>query len=143
MDAQRLPGAQAGRQFAAQCPPPLNVQRLVDSLVRDPHRDVIGILYPEAVGDLLRAPRCRPMSVLAAAMTSTTPGAHVWAKQGPPVLSPDRACEAVLHVVPQSIVRGQLGYLRPLGTSVAVPLRSRRPILQTAASSRSVATQFS
>ena len=54
--AQRLPGAQAGRQFAAQCPPPLDVQRLVDSLVRDPHRDVIGILYPEAVGDLLRAP---------------------------------------------------------------------------------------
>ena len=42
--AQRLPGAQAGRQFAAQCPPPLDVQRLVDSLVRDPHRDVIGIL---------------------------------------------------------------------------------------------------
>ena len=37
-------------------PPPLDIQRLVDSLVRDPHRDVIGILYPEAVGDLLRAP---------------------------------------------------------------------------------------
>ena len=36
--------------------PPLDVQGLVDSLVRDPHRDVIGILYPEAVGDLLRAP---------------------------------------------------------------------------------------
>ena len=33
--------------------------------------------------------------------------------------------------------------LRALGTSVAVPLSSRRPILQTAASSRSVATQFS
>ena len=54
--AQRLPGAQAGRQFAAPCPPPLDGQRLGDRLVRDPHRDVIGIRSPEAVGDLLRAP---------------------------------------------------------------------------------------
>ena len=29
--AQRPPGAQAGRQLAAQCPPPLDVQRLVDA----------------------------------------------------------------------------------------------------------------
>ena len=134
------PNAQAGRQLAAQGPPPLDVQRLVDGLVRDPHRFIVGILYPEPMGDLLRAPRCRPMSVLAAAMTSTTPGAHVWARHGRPVLSHHRACEAVLHVAPQPIVRGQLGDLRALGTSGAVPLRSRRPILQTAAPSRSVAS---
>ena len=141
--AQRPSDAQAGRQLAAQGPPPLDVQRLVDGLVRDPHRFIVGILYPEPMGDLLRAPRCRPMSVLAAAMTSTTPGAHVWARHGRPVLSHHRACEAVLHVAPQPIVRGQLGDLRALGTSGAVPLRSRRPILQTAAPSRSVATQLS
>ena len=126
--AQRPPGAQAGRQLAAQCPPPLDVQRLVDGLVRDPHRVIVGIRYPEPMGDLLRAPRCRPMSVLAAALTSTTPGADVWARHGRPVLSHHRACEAVLHVAPQPIVRGQLGDLRALGTSGAVPLRSRRPI---------------
>ena len=141
--AQRPPGAQAGRQLAAQCPPPLDVQRLVDGLVRDPHRVIVGIRYPEPMGDLLRAPRCRPMSVLAAAITSTTPGADVWARRGRPVLSHHRACEAVLHVAPQPIVRGQLGDLRARGTSGAVPLRSRRPILQTAAPSRSVATQRS
>ena len=95
------------------------------------------------MGDLLRAPRCRPMSVLAAAMTSTTPGADVWARHGRPVLSHHRACEAVLHVAPQPIVRGQLGDLRARGTSGAVPLRSRRPIRQTAAPSRRVATQLS
>ena len=128
------------RQLAAQCPPPLDVQRLVNRLVRDPHRFIVGILDPEPMGDLLRAPRCRPMSVLAAAMTSTTPGAHVWARHGRPVLSHHCACEAVLHVAPQPIVRGQLGYLRVLGTSGAVPLRSRRPIRQTAAPSRRVAT---
>ena len=82
--AQRPPGAQAGRQLAAQCPPPLDVQRLVNRLVRDPHRFIVGILDPEPMGDLLRAPRCHPMSVLAAAMTSTTPGAHVWARHGRP-----------------------------------------------------------
>ena len=40
--AQRPPGAQAGRQLAAQCPPPLDVQRLVDGLVRD-----LCALYPK------------------------------------------------------------------------------------------------
>ena len=100
--AQRPPGAQAGRQLAAQCPPPLDVQRLVDGLVRDPHRVIVGILDPEPMGDLLRAPRCRPMSVLAAAMTSTTPGARVWARHGRPVLSHHCACEAVLHVASQA-----------------------------------------
>ena len=141
--AQRPPGAQACRQRAAQGPPPLDVQRLVDGLVRDPHRVIVWILYPEPMGDLLRAPRRRPVSVLAAAMTSPTPGAHGGARHGRPVLSHDRACEAVLHVDPQPIVRGQLGYFRALGTSVAVPLRRRRPIRQTAASSRCVATQLS
>ena len=140
--AQRPPGAQAGRQLTAQCPPPLDVQRLVNRLVRDPHRVIVGILDPEPMGDLLRAPRCRPMSVLAAAMTSTTPGAHVWARHGRPILSHHRAGEVVLHVAPEPIVRGQLGYLRALGTSVAVPLRSRRPIRQTHRSSRRVATQL-
>ena len=140
--AQRPPGAQAGRQLTAQCPPPLDVQRLVNRLVRDPHRFIVGILDPEPMGDLLRAPRCRPMSVLAAAMTSTTPGAHVWARHGRPILSHHRAGEVVLHVAPEPIVRGQLGSLRALGTSVAVPLRSRRPIRQTAAPSRRVATQL-
>ena len=137
------PVRRRSRQLAAQCPPPLDVQRLVDGLGRDPHRVIVGILYPEPMGDLLRAPRCRPMSVLTVAMTSTTPGAHVWARHGHPVLSHHRACEAVLHVASQPIVRGQLGYLRALGTSGAVPLRSRRPILQTAAPSRRVATQLS
>ena len=141
--AQRPPGAQAGRQLAAQCPPPLDGQRLVNRLVRDPHRVIVGIRDPEPMGDLLRAPRCRPMSVLAAAMTSTTPGAHVWTRHGRPVLSHHGACEAVLHVAPQPIVRGQLGDLRARGTSGAVPLRSRRPIRQTAAPSRRVATSLS
>ena len=137
------PVRRAGRQLTAQCPPPLDVQRLVNRLGRDPHRFIVGILDPEPMGDLLRAPRCRPMSVLAAAMTSTTPGAHVWARHGRPILSHHRAGEVVLHVAPEPIVRGQLGYLRALGTSVAVPLRSRRPIRQTAAPSRRVATQLS
>ena len=55
---------------------------------------------------VLWAPRHRPMSVLAVA----TPGAHVWTRHGPPVLSSGRAVEAVLHVAPQPIVCGQRGY---------------------------------
>ena len=79
-------------------------------------------------------------SVIGLYKTEVIRGAHVWARHGRPVLSHHCACEAVLHVAPQPIVRGQLGYLRALGTSGAVPLRSRRPIRQTAAPSRRVAT---
>ena len=95
------------------------------------------------MGDLLRAPRCRPMSVLAAAMTSTTPGADVWARHGRPVLSHHRACEAVLHVAPQPIVRGQLGDRGRLARRAlchcAVDARYARPPHP----SRRVATQLS
>ena len=62
---------------------PRPVQRLVNRLVRDP----IDSSSDTRSGRwaICCAPRCRPMSVLAAAMTST-PGAHVWARRGRPIL---------------------------------------------------------
>src|SRR5919112_6788772 len=54
--AQRPSGAQAGGQFAAQCPPALNVKRLVDGLVTDAHRRLVGKVEPQAMSNLLRAP---------------------------------------------------------------------------------------
>jgi hypothetical protein len=55
--AQCPSGAGARDQLALQRAAALNEQRLVDGLVADPHRLIIGEIDPEAVRDLLRAPR--------------------------------------------------------------------------------------
>jgi hypothetical protein len=52
-DAQRPPGPQAGGQLPAQGTPALDVEGLVDRLVRDPHGFIIGEVDPEPVRDLL------------------------------------------------------------------------------------------
>src|SRR5215212_5938787 len=67
--AQRSPGPQARGQLATQRAPTLHVERLIDRLMRDPHRVIIREVDREPVGDLLRAPRAGPAAVLAAPMT--------------------------------------------------------------------------
>ena len=54
---QSSAGSEAGDQFPAQRPPTLDVQRLVDGLVRDPHVLIIGEIDLQSVRNLLRAPR--------------------------------------------------------------------------------------
>src|SRR5664280_2358396 len=54
--SQRPAGAQACHQLAAQGAAALDVEGLVDGLVRDPHGRIIGVVDAESVGDLLRAP---------------------------------------------------------------------------------------
>jgi hypothetical protein len=48
-------GAQANCQFAAQRASPLNVDRLVDGLVRDLHLSIIWKLLAQLTRDLFRA----------------------------------------------------------------------------------------
>ena len=55
-NAQRPPGPQAGGQLAPQRSAALHIQRLVDRLMRDAHRLIIGEVQPQPVGELLRAP---------------------------------------------------------------------------------------
>ena len=61
---QRPPGAQTGDNLAPQPTPALNVERLVDRFVGDPHGVVVGKVEPQPVRDLFRAPRLRPTPVL-------------------------------------------------------------------------------
>ena len=74
--AQRPPGAQARGQLAAQRAAALDVERLIDRLVADPHRLIIGEVHPQPVGDLLRTPRPGPAALLPAAVTAPDP-AHL------------------------------------------------------------------
>ena len=46
-DPQRTPGAQTGRQLAAQGPPALYVKRLVDGFVADAHHIIVGKVEPQ------------------------------------------------------------------------------------------------
>ena len=45
-NAQRPPGAQAGRQLAAQGPSALNIKRLIDGFVADAHQLIVGKVEP-------------------------------------------------------------------------------------------------
>jgi hypothetical protein len=139
--AQRSPSAQAGGQRAAQRAATLDVQRLVDRLVRDAHRLVVGEVEREPPGDLLGTPRGRPAPVLAAAVPAAAPP-YARTGQRPPVRRRDRACKPLLDVAPQRLVPGELRRLEAPRPSVRVPLGGDGPVLQIAAAGRRVAPQF-
>src|SRR4051812_44473452 len=71
-------GSQAGRQLAAEGAPPLDIQRLIESLMADAHGLVVWKVDPQAAGDLLGAPGVCPSPVLARAVPAALPG-HRWA----------------------------------------------------------------
>jgi hypothetical protein len=50
--AQGPPGPQAGMQLATQIPFALNVNRLIDHIVRHPHLRIIGKVQPQPASDL-------------------------------------------------------------------------------------------
>src|SRR2546430_16442866 len=54
----------------------------------------------------------------------------------------DRPGRAILHVLAQCFVRGELGHLGPAGTPLGVPLRGRRPVLPPVTASRCIAAQL-
>ena len=135
-------GTQAGTQLTSQRPPALDVEGLVDGLVRDPHRFIIREVHWQSIGDLLWTPRPCPASILSAPMTPADP-AHAGARHGAPVRERDLAREPILHVLPQGVVRRQLRDLRAPGAPVGVPLRGCRSILQVTTTGGGIATQLS
>src|SRR4051794_33496521 len=54
---------QARDQLAPQRPAASNVKRLVDRLVGDPHRLILGEVVRQPIGDLFRAPRGHPPAI--------------------------------------------------------------------------------
>src|SRR6266540_53575 len=139
--AQRAPGPQTGDELALERASALHVQGLVDRLMRDPHRLIIGEVDPEPIRDLLRTPRPRPAPVLTTAV-ATTIEAHSRPGHRLAVGSRDRAGEPVLHVRPQRVVRGELRDLRAARAALRVPLRCRRAVGDRVAPRRRVAAQL-
>ena len=136
---QRPPGPQARDQFASQSTPSLHVERMVDGLVRDLHRLILGEVDLESGGHLLRTPGSRPASVLAATVTATVP-VHIGTRHPRPVGGRNHAFESVLHVPAQLVLCSQLRHLRSFRLPVGVPLRGRSAILKSATAGCSIAT---
>ena len=141
-DPQRPAGPQARDQLALERASALHVERLVDRLVRDPHRRIIGELELEPLGDLLRAPRAHPPPVLSARLVAALPRPRDRPCRGRAVRQAHLAREALLHVLTQPRVGSELGRLGPPRDQLGLPLRHRRPVLELVAPRRGVAPQL-
>src|SRR5262245_29667487 len=122
-------GTQTSNQFTAQRAAALDVECLIDGLMRNPQRLILWIVDQQPIRDLLGAPRSSPPSVLSTTVAAPRPiGSRAW--YGGSVRRGDCPRQAILHVSPQHLVHCKLGTLRALGSPVGVPLSGRRPILQ-------------
>ena len=71
--SQCTTGAQTGRQLTLQCTASLDVERLIDGFVRDPHGGIIGEVERKPLTDLLWAPTLTPAVIRAATMPAADP----------------------------------------------------------------------
>ncbi len=139
--AQGPSGAQARHQLAAKSPAALNIERLVDGLMGDPHRLIIGEIADKAVGDLLRAPRSGPRPILTAAVAAADPS-DVGPRHRAAIGPRDHASKTVSDVLSQLFVRSQLGHFGATRTPFGMPLGRGGPVLQAVRPSRRVAPKL-
>ena len=128
-DPKRPSGAQACDQLAVERAAGLDVERLVDRLVADPHRLIIGELDREPVRDLLRAPRLHPSAITPMRLVPTLPF-RTGRADTLAVVTADHAGQSVLDVLTQPVVSGQLRDLRSTSAPLGMPLRDRRLVVQ-------------
>ena len=134
--------AKAGGQLTTECAAALYVERLIDRLMTDPHRLIFGpvprIVDPKTVRDLLRTPGPGPSPVLPRPMPTTVPD-DAWPLDHRSIRCRDPTRKPILHIAPQRLIRCQLGWLRPFGGPISMPLRRRCSVVQATASGRRVA----
>jgi hypothetical protein len=138
---QGPPGSQAGCQLAAQGAAPLDIQRLIESLVADAHGLIVWKVDPQAAGDLLGAPGVCPSSVLPRAVLTALPG-YRRAGNRNSARSHDDTGQAFLHIGPQACIQRKLCLLGAPSRAVGVPLGCRRAIFEAATSGGGVTPQF-
>ena len=142
-DPERPASPQARNELPLQRPAALDVERLIDRLVRDPHRVIIGEVDAQPVGDLLRAPGARPPAVLTPRLVPPVPRPGRRPRHRGPVRPANLPRQPFLHVLPQPLVTYELRGLRTPSHHLRLPLRDRRPILQLPAASGRIASQLS
>jgi hypothetical protein len=140
-DPKRPSGAQAGDQLAVERAAGLHVERLVDRLVADPHRLIIGELDREPVHDLLRAPRLYPSAITPMRLVPTFPFPTGRA-ESLAVVGADHTGQSVLDVGTQPVVGHQLRDLRSPSAPFGMPLCKRRLVVQPIGPRRGVAAKL-
>ena len=85
--------------------------------------------------------RMSPPPILSLAMSATVPS-HDRARDGTATGGDDQTREPVFHIGAQRNVEHKLGGLWTPGGSIRMPLGSRRPIFQSAATGGRVTPQF-
>ena len=139
--AQRPSRAQAGGELAPQCAAPLDVERLIDRLVADAHRRIVGKIKRQAPRDLLRTPRPAPAPVLATAVPPALPW-HGRPAHGCATRGCDHTRQPLLYILPQPPVHRQHGELRTPRGAVGMPLGRGRPIGKGTTTGRRIAAQL-
>ena len=134
-------GSQAGRQLAAQHSPTLDEQGLIDGFVADAHRRVVREVDLQPSGNLLRAPGPSPSPILSRTMPAALPR-NGRTRDKSAARGHDDAGKSLLDISAQRRVKCKLGWFRPTGRPIGMPLGSRRPILQPAAAGGRVAPQL-
>ena len=140
-NAQRSSRSKTRDEFTFQRAAALDVERLVDRLVGDPHRLVVGKVDRQPVRDLLRAPRARPHPILSAGPVAALPGRSRRSDHRP-IRCVDNTSEAILHVATEPIIDDQFRRPGPAGSQLRLPLRDPGPILELRSPSRSVAAEL-
>ena len=118
---QRSAGPQTCGQFPAQRTTSLDVQGLIDRLMTDPHGIILWIVNLKAVGDLLRAPCCRPPAALTMNRSPFLPY-HRRAVESDANPIGDLPSQTLLDILAKDRVARQLAYPRSPSGSVSVPL---------------------
>ena len=129
-------------EFSLEGASALNVKRLVDRLVADPHGLIMWEIDLEAVRYLLGAPCTHPAAILSMRLAPALPGSRRGPLNRSPVRSADLTRQPLLHVVAQLLVGEELRSLGALSHELGLPLGNRCPILELPASGRSVAAQL-
>ena len=118
-----------------------NVEGLVDRFVRDPHREIARKLHRQPFRDLLRTPAGHPLAVLPVRFVFPVPGRPFW----PKALSAggaDVPAEPVTDVVTEALVGDQFCGLWAPRSTLSMPLRRRRLVVQPIRSRRRVPAQL-
>ena len=133
--------AKTGHQLPLERTTALDVEGLIDRLVADPHGLIIGEIDRQPPRDLLGAPSFDPAAVPTMRLVPPLPP-RTLRPNSSAVRRLDQTRKPVLDVIPQPLVGGQSGLLRPSGSPLRVPLRGRRLVLEPPRPGGSVAAHL-
>ena len=114
--------SQARQQLSTQSATPLDIQRAVDGLMRDPHGSIIREIDRQPVSDLLRIPGRGPSPVLATPLPLRSRRPRYWRA----VVQANHSGKPIGHVLVQLYVDRQFGRLGPARHQVESATRRAR-----------------